>query len=108
MSKTRGILNHTSLQDIYKYQYPTAPGPTPCLKPVIWEKGDYVVVAGPFPDNFERSLAYKDLQQAIRCDPADPMFGVFPRAATSEGKRYAKTLKRLIQPTHNEWGEIAP
>jgi hypothetical protein len=89
-------------------KFPRVPEPTPCIKPIIWQDDVYCVVAGPFPEGFMRSLAFKDVKKAISVSPSDPAVGLLNRISTSESKRYAKTLRSLIQPTHNEWGEIAP
>lgn len=101
-------------QDVYKYPYeehmPRKDPDMTIKKPILWvsEDGKFVVVEGPFPDGFQRSLTARSITEAILRNPTDSSYGIFSRPATTEAKKYAKTLRRFIEDTHNEWGEVAP
>lgn len=65
--------------------------------------GRYVVVQGPFPEGFIRSLDCSTVAEAR--DRASS--GLVERNETTR-KRYAKTFSKLVTQVENEWGEIAP
>ncbi len=64
----------------------------------------YVVVEGPFPYGFVRSLDSASIEGAAKMVQAD----VYSRPETSKTGRYAKVRRSDIILTHNEFGEIAP
>lgn len=75
----------------------------------VWSDGKYVVIRGPVPDGFVRSLSRKALSEAIRLDPDNLEIGLAARGPIDEDyKGYIKTLAIYVQDKQNEWGEIAP
>lgn len=75
-------------------------------KPVLWKSHDgaYVVVEGPFPDGFPRTLAYDSFDRACR----EPHHSIQRRGATELKGKYAKTYWHQVKDSSNEFGEIAP
>lgn len=74
-------------------------------KKVLWKSVDglFVVVAGPFPRGFVRSLTAPDVDSArLR-----PNTDIQSRMATTNGHP-AKTRASLITDVENEWGEVSP
>lgn len=74
----------------------------------LWVSGDglYVVVEGPFPANFVRSADAPTVKTAAKRGTDTPLGQLTHRAATESAARYAKTLARLVNPAHNDWGEV--
>jgi hypothetical protein len=75
-------------------------------KPVLWKSHDgaYVVVEGPFPDGFPRTLAYDSFDRACR----EPHHSIQMRGPTELKGKFAKTYWHRVKDSSNEFGEIAP
>ena len=73
---------------------------------VLWTSpdGEVVVVEGPFPHGFQRSLTGKTLKIAVQ-DRARVDIAARPETTNAHP---AKTLARLVQLTGNEFGEVCP
>ena len=77
---------------------------------ILWtsQNGKWVVVAGPFPHGFSRTLTAKTVDGAVmRRTSADFEEGIMIRGATTNSHP-AKTLARLVIPLTNDWGEVCP
>jgi hypothetical protein len=72
----------------------------------LWrsENGRFVVVAGPFPQGFTRTVDAASVKVAAGRNEDE----IFARDATTKDTRFAKTLSKYVIPTENEWGEISP
>lgn len=77
-------------------------------KKILWtsKSGAWVVVEGPFPGGFSRTLTAKTITAAINRQAKDPEEGMQIRPGCATG--YAKTLSRLVIASNEEWGEVCP
>lgn len=74
------------------------------IREVLWQSpdGKHVVVAGPFPHGFVRSLTARTVVRAsVNGD-------LVSRNATSHDDQFAKVRARDIAPTANELGDVCP
>lgn len=75
-------------------------------RPILWTSANkrYVVVEGPFPYGFVRSIDADSIERASRRETED----LISRPETTKTGRYCKVRRSDIAITHNEFGEVAP
>ena len=77
-------------------------------RPILWSSkdGELVVVEGPFPYGFIRSLDAGTVLAAVNRSIHSEQGELVARGETTKSGRYAKTLKQYIQEVENEWGPV--
>jgi hypothetical protein len=77
-------------------------------RPILWaaKDGVTVVIEGPFPYGFVRSLDAQTVRAASIRNTNTEAGELVARGETTKPRRYAKTLREYIQEVENEWGPV--